>query len=199
MAPGGGSRGAWHPPGSQRTWNKSWPPLLLTWRVEFRGPRVNREKTHQKWRKKPRSSPESEDSPASLWQEREGSTRGRKLRIGEAAPGWRQVGKEEGGERKEETNWQCERLVWLKGARPTHCRAQDGGPGERQHEPRPLYLLENEGFHSSDEGHKRMKHKRSRSSKPQGENPPYHTPARGWGEAGSQLPATTAPSASEAH
>lgn len=28
------------------------------------------------------------------------------------------------------------------------------GPGERQHEPRSLYLLENEGFHSSDEGTK---------------------------------------------
>lgn len=55
---------------------------------------------------------------------------GRKLRISEPAPGWRQVGKEEGGERKEETNWPCERPVWLKGARPTHCRAQDGAWGE---------------------------------------------------------------------
>lgn len=125
---------------------------------------------------------------------------GRKLRISEPAPGWRQVGKEEGGERKEETNWPCEQPVWLKGARPTHCRAQDGAWGEAARaEPRSLYLLENEGFHSSDEGHKRMKHKHSRNSKPRGENPPHRTPALGWGEAGSQLPATTAPSASEAH
>lgn len=94
------------------------------------------------------------------------------------------------GREKEETNWQCEWLVWLKGARPTHCRAQDRA-WERQHEPRSLYLLENEGFHSSDEGHERMKHKHSRNSKPRGENPPHHTPALGWGEASSQLPASS--------
>lgn len=64
---------------------------------------------------------------------------------------WGKAGEEEGGERKEELNWQCEQLVWLKGAHSTHCRAQDRGLG-RGSTPRSLYLLEKEGFHSSDEG-----------------------------------------------
>lgn len=71
-------------------------------------------------------------------------------------------------------SWQCEELVRWKGA--THPgQGPRQRPGERQHEPRSLYLLENEGFHSSDEGHKRMKHKHSRNSKPQGENPLHHS------------------------
>lgn len=80
----------------------------------------------------------------------------------------------------------------VKGSPPTHGRAQGRAWGEAARaEPRSLYLLENEGFHSSDEGHKRMKHKHSRNSKPQGETPLHHSLAL-TGTAGSRLPAPTA-------
>ena len=93
-----------------------------------------------------------------------------------------------GGERKEDTK--CEQLGGWKGVRPTHCRAQGRGQGRGStSRAKSLYLLENEGFHSSDEGHKRMKHKHSRNSKPQGENPLHCKSVLGCGEAGSQLPA----------
>lgn len=47
-------------------------------------------------------------------------------------------------------------------------------------------------------GHKRMKHKHSRNSKPQGESPLHHATAPGLWEAGSCLLATPTLSASEA-
>lgn len=87
----------------------------------------------------PGPSPELKDSPQiSLWQKREGSTGWgwgfgrRKLRTSEPARGWGSGGgwEEEGGEKRDETNWQCEQLVWLKGAHPTPCRAQAGAWGE---------------------------------------------------------------------
>ena len=84
-----------------------------------------------------------------------------------------------------------------EGSLPTHRRAQGRGLGTGS-TARSLYLLENEGFHSSDEGHERMKHKHSRNSKPQGENPDTtHSQRLAGGSLapGFQLPL---PSASEA-
>lgn len=47
-------------------------------------------------------------------------------------------------------HWPWKQLGWLE--EPTYpLQGPRLGPGERQHEPRSLYLLENEGFHSSDE------------------------------------------------
>lgn len=71
-----------------------------------------------------------------------------------------------------------------KGSPPTWAEAAGGAWGGSA--ARSLYLLENEGFHSSDEGHKRMKHKHSRNSKPQGENPGAAQP---WTWGGAWLPA----------
>lgn len=60
-------------------------------------------------------------------------------------------GEEEGGRWGD--HWPWEQLGWLE--EPTYpLQGPRLGPGERQHEPRSLYLLENEGFHSSDEGTK---------------------------------------------
>ena len=70
-----------------------------------------------------------------------------------------------------------------EGSPPT--RAEAAGRAWGGSAARSLYLLENEGFHSSDEGHKRMKHKHSRNSKPQGENPDAAQP---WGWGGSLAP-----------
>jgi len=93
------------------------------------------------------------------------------------------VGKEEGGGKVRE-GWRWEQLAWAKGARPP--RPEVAGRAWGGSAARSLYLLENEGFHSSDEGHKRMKHKHSRNSKPQGENPDAAQP---WVWGGAWLPA----------
>lgn len=89
---------------------------------------------------------------------------------------------------------------WLRRREPApRLQGPRQGPGEKGSTARSLYLLENEGFHSSDEGHKRMKHKHSRNSKPQGENPDTTGQSQRWAGGrltpGFQLPL---PSASEA-
>lgn len=149
----------------------------------------------------PGPSPELKESPKHL-----SGRRGKGAHRGENSEPVSQPKGEKGrlgGRGWGEKGWDklaSEQLVCLKGAHPTHGGAQAGSCG-RQHEPRSLYLLENEGFHSSDEGHKRMKHKHSRNSKPQGENPLHHCSAEAPGcrEAGSQPPVTAALPASEAH
>jgi hypothetical protein len=104
-------------------------------------------------------------------------------------------GKEGDGERKDVSHWLVEGSPHPPMAGP---KARAWGRGSTSSVvPRSLYLLENEGFHSSDEGYKRMKHKHSRNSKPQGETPLCHSlhllgrlaPASGY----------TCPSASEVH
>lgn len=77
-----------------------------------------------------------------------------------------------------ETRWRWE---------PTH---PPQGPRRRAgawggSEARSLYLLENEGFHSSDEGHKRVKRRHSRDSQPRVRTQTPLSPGRG----GAWLPA----------